>query len=315
MSGTDAAEAMGIMDPVGGAPASSLQVTVVLHPWETGREERERLVGEALALGTPAAPVVLDYIGATHPAAIAGHLADRLRDCGRRQLVLLPAGTEGETIAALVAGRLDGVSLGRCTALAVADGAVTARRAAFGGRVELMLRSAAPVTCATLRPQGEGKGTAAHTTVTQVALHEPPPYPVEAQAADNGRPRVEGASLVVAGGRGIAGPEGFEWLGRIAAALGAGLGGSLPAVDAGWVPVAHQVGQSGKFVAPRIYFAVAISGTPQHMAGISPATRIVALNKDRDADIFSRCDVAVEGDWHDILPLLALELERSRAPV
>lgn len=294
---------------------SGLHITVVLHPWQTGREERDRLVGEASALGAPAEPEVLDYTGATHPAAIAGHLSDRLRERDGRQLVLLPTGTEGETIAALVAGRLEGVSLGRCHALAVVDDAVTARRAAFGGRVELALRSAARVTCATLRPQGEGTGGAGGASVTRVALHEPPPYPAEAQAADNGRPRVEGATLVVAGGRGIGGPEGFEWLARIASALGAGLGGSLPAVDAGWVPVAHQVGQSGKFVSPKVYFAVAISGTPQHMAGISPATRIVALNKDRDADIFSRCDVAVEGDWHEILPLLAQELERGETPV
>ena len=112
----------------------------------------------------------------------------------------------------------------------------------------------------------------------------------------------------------MGGPEGFEWLTRIALALGAGLGGSLPAVDAGWVPVSHQVGQSGKFVTPKLYFAVGISGTMQHMAGVSAGTRIVALNNDPNADIFSRCDFAVHGDWREILPLLTLLLE-NQSPV
>jgi electron transfer flavoprotein alpha subunit len=119
--------------------------------------------------------------------------------------------------------------------------------------------------------------------------------------------------MVVSGGRGIGAPEGFDLLARIANLLGAGLGGSLPAVDAGWVPVAHQVGQSGKFVSPRVYFAVAISGTPQHLAGIAPSARIVALNNDKDAPIFQRCDVGVVGDWREILPLVMDELETSAA--
>jgi electron transfer flavoprotein alpha subunit len=147
--------------------------------------------------------------------------------------------------------------------------------------------------------------------VTEIAMRQPLPYPVELLPAVTQRPRVEGARLVVAGGRGMGGPEGFEWLSRIADALGAGLGGSLPTIDAGWIPVAHQVGQSGKFVAPRLYFAVGISGTPQHLAGVAPTARLVALNNDRDAAIFARCDVAVEGDWREILPLLAQQLEAA----
>ncbi|MBU2411033.1 MAG: FAD-binding protein, partial [Gammaproteobacteria bacterium] len=185
--------------------------------------------------------------------------------------------------------------------------------AAFGGRLELALCSTARITCATLRPGPAAQVPTVETT--EIAMQAPLPWRADPVPADDQRPRVEGAAMVIAGGRGIGGPEGFEWLSRIASALGTGVGvgGSLPAVDAGWVPVAHQVGQSGKFVAPRVYVAVAISGTPQHMAGVAPTTRIVALNNDRDAPIFSRCDVAVQGDWQDILPLLARELEARRA--
>jgi electron transfer flavoprotein alpha subunit len=287
---------------------SGVHVTVALHPWQPGSDERRRLVGAAAGLDAQVTVEVLYFTGETHLAAVAASLAERLGGRPDRHLLLLPTGTESEAIAAMVAGRLGGVSLGRCGSLQITSDAVVARRAAFGGRVELVLRSEARLTCATLRPLAEGAGPPQPVT-EEIVMQAGAPYQVEALPAAAGRPRVEGAALVVSGGRGIGGPEGFDWLGRIAGALGAGLGGSLPAVDAGWVPVAHQVGQSGKFVTPKVYFAVGISGTPQHMAGVSPGARIVALNNDRDAPIFSRCDIAVEGDWREILPLLARELE------
>jgi len=295
-----------------------VRILVVLHPWQVDREVRDRLLMEAAALAGHATVDLLTFMGSADPTAVAARLADELADLTGRQLVLLPTGTESETIAALVAARLGGVSFGRCTALESSGEVVIARRAAFGGQLELVLRSEARITCATLRPQSAGAdmtasaGAAVSVRERTVAMDEPAPYRVEALPTGNGPPRVEGAAVVVSGGRGVDGPEGFGWLTRIAATLDAGLGGSLPAVDAGWVPVAHQIGQSGKFVAPKVYLAVAISGTPQHLAGISPGTFIVALNKDPEAAIFSRANVGVEGDWREILPLLAKELESRK---
>jgi len=293
---------------------NGMRITVVLHPWQVDREERNRLVSEASALTSQAPVNVLIFTGDAHPAAVAARLSDRLGKFTEKQLVLLPTGTESEAIAAIVAGQLDGITLGRCNALEIVDDAVVAKRAAFGGRVELTLRSEARVNCATLRPQVARNDSDALLCATEIVVNEAESYLVEAQPAGTGLPRVEGAAMVVSGGHGIGGPEGFAWLTRIAVVLGAGLGGSLPAVDAGWVPVAHQVGQSGKFVTPKVYFAVGISGTPQHLAGVSPSARIVALNKDRDAAIFSHCDVAVEGDWREILPLLTQLLEAEAPP-
>lgn len=296
-----------------------IRVTVILHPWLTSQDERRMLVEHAASRLAPGESLdVLNITGHTHSAAVANCVASRVNraaDPAQRHLVLLHAGNEGETIAAQVAVLLEGVNLGRCAALDIAsdDNAVIATRAAFGGRLSLRLRSAARFTCATLRPPGDEPPAAVQVPVTDIALHDAPAYPTRDEPAITGQPRVEGASIVVSGGRGMEGADGFEWLARIARALGAGLGGSLPAVDAGWVPVAHQVGQSGKFVAPRLYLAVGISGTPQHMAGVSPSARIVALNNDRSAGIFSRCDVGVEGDWREILPLLVQALERERA--
>lgn len=107
----------------------------------------------------------------------------------------------------------------------------------------------------------------------------------------------------------MGGDDGFKLLADIAECLGGAVGGSLPSVDAGWTPVASQVGQSGNFVTPEIYIAVGISGTPQHLAGISTNTKIVALNKDPDADIFRFAEIGVIADWRDVLPRL---IERLR---
>ncbi|MCL4183018.1 MAG: electron transfer flavoprotein subunit alpha/FixB family protein [Burkholderiaceae bacterium] len=236
-----------------------------------------------------------------------------LRDA-RQRLVLLPPGSGGEELAALIAADFDGVSLGRCSRLEVDGAAVAARRAAFGGRVSIELRTQVAFCCATLRPYLPSIAMIQllpDEAICRVSLSSEaaPRRDFELVESADSLPRLEGAAVVVSGGRGMDGTEGFELLARIASSLGAALGGSLPTVDAGWVPVARQIGQSGKFVASRLYFAVGISGTPQHLAGVSPATRIVALNKDPEAAIFDVAEVGVVGDWREILPLLAQRLE------
>jgi len=292
---------------------SGTRITVVLPPWVTARDQRDALVRAAAALRADGGIEAIEYTGHTMAATVAARVAELLGAAARR-LVIFPSGVDGETAAALVAARLGGCTLGRCIRVALAEDAVTARRAVFGGRAEIALRSTATVTCATLPPDSpEGLPSAREVSVRVIDAGAPPPFETEVVPIAASLPRVEGAAIVVSGGRGIGSPEGFALLARIAAALGAGLGGSLPAVDAGWVPVAHQVGQSGKFVAPKLYFAVGISGTPQHLAGVARATRLVALNADREAPIFSRSSVGVQGDWREILPLLVRELEGSCA--
>jgi len=192
---------------------------------------------------------------------------------------------------------------------------VVGTRPAYGGRVALQLASAAASCLATWRPIAPAPVTASlvapqvHQAVLSAAM-PPAPAVTVARAVDK-MPALEGARLVVSGGRGMQGDAGFALLGRIASQLGAALGGSLPTVDAGWVPVARQIGQSGKFVSPRIYFTVGVSGTPQHMAGVSTDSRIIAVNKDPGAPIFARADVGVVAEWQDLLPLLAEELEAA----
>jgi electron transfer flavoprotein alpha subunit len=125
------------------------------------------------------------------------------------------------------------------------------------------------------------------------------------------RAKLEEAQIIVSGGRGLGGPEGFRQIEALAEALGASVGASRAAVDAGWIPYQHQVGQTGKTVKPTVYIACGISGAVQHKAGMGTATLIVAINKDKDAPIFGFCDLGVVGDLNVIVPQLT-ELVKQR---
>jgi electron transfer flavoprotein alpha subunit len=122
--------------------------------------------------------------------------------------------------------------------------------------------------------------------------------------------KLEEARVVVAGGRGLGGPEGFRPLQELANALGAGIGASRAAVDSGWVPYSWQIGLTGKTITPDIYITVGISGASQHLAGCSGAKCIVAINKDRDANIFRYARYGLVGDWQK---LLGAVIEAARA--
>jgi len=123
---------------------------------------------------------------------------------------------------------------------------------------------------------------------------------------------IEKAEVIVAGGRGVGGPEGFKLLERLAALLGGVVAGSRKAVDAGWIPPERQIGQTGRSVKPVLYIAVGISGAAQHMIGVREARRIVAINIDPEAPIFSQADYGVVGDYREIVPALIEELEELK---
>ena len=114
--------------------------------------------------------------------------------------------------------------------------------------------------------------------------------------------RLEDADVVVAGGRGLGGPEPFELVGQLADLLGGAMGASRAACDAGWIDHSYQVGLTGRTIAPNVYITVGISGASQHMAGCSGARHIVAINKDREANIFKDASYGVVGDWEAVIP-------------
>jgi electron transfer flavoprotein alpha subunit len=134
---------------------------------------------------------------------------------------------------------------------------------------------------------------------------------IEQAHAESEGPSIEDADVIVAGGRGLGGPEHFALVEQLAQALGGAVGATRAVVDAGWYPYATQVGQTGKTVSPKLYVACGISGAIQHKVGMQGAGTIVAINKDRNAPIFDYCDLGVVGDVHQVVPKLT-ELVRSR---
>lgn len=314
-----------------------MNIVVLVLEDEFAAEGLEALAGAATALGEKVQVAAVPS-SATRPLRVPVEEARRIEHAGLTQsssldarlhlglqalaalrandrptLVLLPPGQEGETLAARLASRTGGVTLGRCIRLSIDGKEVTAERAAFGGRASMSLRTAASPVYATWRP-APGSVPSSATATEWSALHLDGPLgdnvPRSVPATSDATARLEGAEIVVAGGRGMQGPEGFSLLERLAQLLGAALGGSLPTVDAGWAPVSRQVGQSGKFVAPKLYLAVGISGTLQHMAGISDESTIFALNNDPAAPIFRMASVGVVADWQAVLPLLIQHLEK-----
>jgi electron transfer flavoprotein alpha subunit len=123
---------------------------------------------------------------------------------------------------------------------------------------------------------------------------------------------LEDAEIIVSGGRGVGSPEGFEIVHQLAEALNGVLGASRATVDLGWIDSSHQVGQTGKTVAPKLYIACGISGAIQHRAGMSGSDYIIAINKDPDAPIFGVSHFGVIGDLHEIVPALTAELNKLK---
>lgn len=209
-----------------------------------------------------------------------------------------------------------------CTGLDIDDeGLLAATRPAFGGN--LMATIACPnhrPQMATVRP-GVFKKSAPDAGRTGEILREELHIPAEqvrvrlvervkevAEAVN-----LEEAEIIVSGGRGLKSAEGFALIRDLADALGATVGASRAAVDAGWIPHAHQVGQTGKTVAPKLYIACGISGAIQHLAGMSGSDTIVAINKDPEAPIFSVADYAIVGDLFEVVPALTAAILAAKA--
>jgi electron transfer flavoprotein alpha subunit len=225
--------------------------------------------------------------------------------------------TVGRDLSGRVAARLGVGCLADCTRLSIEGGTVVAVRPVYSGKALATVEGGAkhPVVV-TLRPNvfpaTAGDGQAAVETVALPAV-DIRAVVREVVAKEAGELDVAEADVIVSGGRGIKGPEHFALIRELAQALGAAVGASRAVVDAGWIDHAHQVGQTGKVVSPTLYVACGISGAIQHLAGMSSAKLIVAVNKDPEAPIFKVADYGIVGDLFQVLPALTAEIRKLKA--
>ncbi|MEM5450155.1 electron transfer flavoprotein subunit alpha/FixB family protein [Paraburkholderia guartelaensis] len=225
--------------------------------------------------------------------------------------VLAPATTTAKNVMPRVAALLDVAQVSDIVAVESAD---TFVRPIYAGNILATVRSADRIKVITVRTTAFD---AASTQGGGAAVEPLEPAPemagarfVSQQLTRSERPELTAARRVVSGGRGMASGENFALLEDIAGKLGAAVGASRAAVDAGFVPNDYQVGQTGKVIAPQLYVAVGISGAIQHLAGMKDSKVIVAINKDEEAPIFQVCDYWIVGDLFKVLPELSHELDK-----
>lgn len=224
-------------------------------------------------------------------------------------VVLMSATATGKDVAPRVSIQLEAGLLPDCVALSREGDSIHAVRPVYAGKARVTVRSTTPVTVATLRPNvfTARKGADAPVTVSTMSMQFDAAQRVSvvtSYAKNEGSLDVLEADIVVSGGRGLKGPEHFHLVEDLAKALGAAVGASRAVVDAGWRPHREQVGQTGKTVSPSMYVACGISGAVQHLAGMSTSKIIVAINKDKDAPIFTVADYGIVGDVFEVMPKL-----------
>ena len=228
-------------------------------------------------------------------------------------VILFPTDAVGGEIAPRLAYRLGAGIVTDCVGFEVdaESGHIRWLRPVYGGNAMAFMVARGPVQIATFRqrafePLPEDPSRRGKVQALEVELE---PAMARVSLVEEVREEVEGISLdeaeiVIGGGRGIGDPEGFSDLETLAQILEGAVGSSRPPADSGWVPHGKLIGQTGKILSPNLYIAIGISGAPQHMAGISSAKTIVAINKDEDAPIFKVAHLGVVDNWRQVIPAL-----------
>jgi electron transfer flavoprotein alpha subunit len=271
--------------------------------------ELARFVPRVLAVKEPA---TTDHAAAT----IVGQRLAALIEREKPAVLLAGAGPEGRDIAGVVSALSGWGVLVNAVGVSWDDGPVVTM-SVFGGRLSTTSRLTSGQGIVTVRPNAVTAEPAATTgavepTTVKGDLSLPKVRIVDRVEAASAAAPIEEARIIVAGGRGVGGADGFKVVEELAAALGGAVGATRAAVDSGWIPYAQQIGQTGKIVKPALYLALGISGAIQHKVGMQTAGTIVAVNRDPDAPIAEFADVVVIGDLFEVAPALLAAL-RARA--
>jgi electron transfer flavoprotein alpha subunit len=249
----------------------------------------------------------------------------RLIEKEKPQIILMGATNIGRSFASRVAARINTGLTADCTSLDidVQTGNLLQTRPAFGGNIM------ATILTPNHRPQ---MSTVRHKVFKEAAVEEGRKGEIIENAVDisglvnrtkflgfikddSASVNISDADIIVSGGRGVGKPEGFELLEELAKLLGGAVGASRAAVDAGWIAYSHQVGQTGRTVAPKIYIACGISGQIQHTVGMSSSDIIIAINKDASCPLMQTATYALEGDLYEIIPNIISEIKKARCAV
>lgn len=245
-------------------------------------------------------------------AALLARLVSELKP----DIVMAPNTTRGRDLIGTAAALQSSAAMADGIGLAYKDGAAQITHPAYAGKLLSTVTSKSKPQFITLRPRAFPRpepSAAASGTMTKVSaavLESDIGTKVTGYAIEEGKVTLADARIIVSGGRGVGGPEGFAPVRELADVLGGAMGASRAAVDAGWIPYAHQVGQTGRTVSPDLYVACGISGAIQHQAGMRTSKTIVAINKDAEAPIFKLARYGIVGDLFKIVPALSQEFRK-----
>lgn len=227
-------------------------------------------------------------------------------------LILMAHTAMGKDFAPRVAQRVGAGLVTDCVDIDLNEEGISFVRPFYAGKILARMKIATQVQFVTLRPNAFPPQERTGKTVIRrldISLDDPRTRTVRLDRLESQGPDVTEADIIVSGGRGLGENDGFALVRKLAELLDAAVGASRAAVDAGWIDQQHQVGQTGKVVSPKVYFALGISGAIQHIAGMGTSKCIIAINKDQEANIHNFADYSIVGDLYDIVPVMIDKLK------